>query len=69
MQFDVHYYYSGNVPAPLLMAGIFDSSCLLWQESCGQRGSCWIYDMDSLSNGITSLGREYLYSIFKSIKL
>ena len=33
---------------------IFDASCLVWQESCGERGACWIYDSESVSKGITS---------------
>ncbi|MPC48842.1 Solute carrier organic anion transporter family member 5A1 [Portunus trituberculatus] len=24
-----------------------DAACRLWEESCGGRGSCWLYDIDT----------------------
>lgn len=32
------------VPTPVLFGYLVDSSCVTWEESCGQRGSCWIYN-------------------------
>lgn len=26
-----------------------DSSCILWQDNCGERGSCWVYDNADLA--------------------
>ena len=46
----------GSVPGPLLFGLIFDVSCLLWQEECGRRGNCWVYDKQQLSYYIISLG-------------
>ena len=40
------YFSSGTVPIPLIFAAFFDNSCLVWQEACGQVGSCWIYDSE-----------------------
>ena len=40
---------SGGIPGPIIIGFVFDSSCLVWQERCGQTGACWIYDSDSMS--------------------
>ncbi|XP_076039263.1 solute carrier organic anion transporter family member 74D-like [Oratosquilla oratoria] len=29
---------------PLIFGSLADASCLVWEESCGQRGACWVYD-------------------------
>nr|XP_006811917.1 PREDICTED: solute carrier organic anion transporter family member 4C1-like [Saccoglossus kowalevskii] len=34
----------GAVPGPILIGAAIDSSCLVWQEVCGDTGTCWIYD-------------------------
>ena len=44
---------SGNVPGPLIFGLIFDNSCLVWQDKCGEEASCWIYDSDYLAQGLT----------------
>ena len=36
----------GDLPRPTLLGAAIDSACLLWQTQCGQRGHCWVYDMD-----------------------
>lgn len=33
------------LPYPLVYGSIIDSTCVVWEESCGQRGNCWVYDM------------------------
>lgn len=30
--------------SPIIFANIIDSTCLVWTESCGKRGSCQLYD-------------------------
>ncbi|XP_077990558.1 solute carrier organic anion transporter family member 4C1-like [Glandiceps talaboti] len=40
----ITYRIFGSVPGPIVVGAIIDSSCLLWQEVCDERGSCWIYD-------------------------
>lgn len=51
----------GTIPGPIFFGYLFDNDCLLWQESCSERGSCWIYDSVSLSHKMVIVG-----VIFKS---
>eukprot|EP00731_Ephydatia_muelleri_P010246 Em0005g832a len=44
----------GNIPSPLIYGALFDTSCLHWQEECGSRGNCWVYDNDLLSYRLIS---------------
>lgn len=37
------------MPGPVLLGSIIDSSCKIWQESCGVQGSCWVYDKSSMA--------------------
>ncbi|KHJ43689.1 sodium-independent organic anion transporter [Trichuris suis] len=37
-----------TLPSPILYGYVIDGTCLLWSESCGQKGSCSIYDTDEL---------------------
>ena len=39
----------GSIPGPIIVGALFDSSCLYWQEECGSRGNCWVYDNNDLS--------------------
>ncbi|XP_033727827.1 solute carrier organic anion transporter family member 4C1-like isoform X2 [Pecten maximus] len=39
----------GTVPGPIMFGSVIDSSCLVWQEKCGENTSCWIYDNSQLS--------------------
>ncbi|GFY64173.1 solute carrier organic anion transporter family member 1A1 [Trichonephila inaurata madagascariensis] len=34
------------IPYPLIYGALTDASCLVWEESCGKTGNCWIYDAD-----------------------
>lgn len=34
------------IPAPILFGALIDSTCLIWDESCGSRGNCWHYDKE-----------------------
>ncbi|XP_045589805.1 solute carrier organic anion transporter family member 74D isoform X2 [Procambarus clarkii] len=38
--------FFGFIPAPIIMGAIIDSSCLVWDKSCGVYGNCWLYDSD-----------------------
>ena len=46
----------GYIPSPIIVGALFDSSCLYWQEDCGDRGNCWVYDNDDLSFSLFSVG-------------
>lgn len=32
------------IPGPIIYGWIIDSTCLVWTEECGQRGTCQLYD-------------------------
>ncbi|XP_067667640.1 solute carrier organic anion transporter family member 2A1-like [Haliotis asinina] len=36
------------LPAPIVYGYIIDSACLIWESSCGVRGACGQYDLESL---------------------
>lgn len=36
----------GFLPNPIIYGALIDSSCLVWESSCGHTGSCWVYDVD-----------------------
>ena len=45
----------GAVPGPLIFGPLFDHACLSWQDECGRRGNCWIYDTQQLSISLVAL--------------
>ncbi|KAK3870976.1 hypothetical protein Pcinc_023849 [Petrolisthes cinctipes] len=36
-----------SIPAPIIFGWAIDYTCRLWEETCGTRGFCWLYDIDS----------------------
>ena len=36
----------GFLPGAILFGSLFDFSCLVWGEKCGERGKCQMYDVD-----------------------
>lgn len=38
-----HNFFPGTTPGPIFLGTIIDSACGLWQDTCGAKGSCWIY--------------------------
>ena len=46
----------GSIPGPLLFGAIFDTACIKWQDVCGRRGNCWIYNNVELSRGAFYIG-------------
>ncbi|XP_074603030.1 solute carrier organic anion transporter family member 74D-like [Brevipalpus obovatus] len=34
----------GNVPCPIIYGYVVDWSCIFWEETCGKRGACRMYD-------------------------
>ena len=36
-----------------------DASCTIWQDDCGERGSCWVYDHSELALRVCLLGVAY----------
>lgn len=56
----------GFLPGPLMFGAIFDSTCLLWGQSCGRRGNCLFNEMEMLTDrlGYTAFGFTGLAFIF-----
>ena len=44
----------GSLPAPVIFGSFIDRSCILWRESCGQKGDCLAYKAGSVVNVIIS---------------
>ena len=42
--------FSAFFPAPILMGMVINSACIYWQYTCGNRGSCWLYDIVAYRN-------------------
>lgn len=38
----------GTFPGPIIVGALFDASCIYWQETCGDRGNCWVYKNEDL---------------------
>ena len=49
----------GTIPSPIIGGKLIDKTCIAWQESCGKRGNCRLYDRDMLSK--TILGVYLVY--------
>lgn len=45
----------GTIPAPILFGVLMDASCVLWQNTCGHRGSCRVYDNASMSRYVLAV--------------
>uniref|UniRef100_A0A8C3VQN7 Solute carrier organic anion transporter family member n=1 Tax=Catagonus wagneri TaxID=51154 RepID=A0A8C3VQN7_9CETA len=39
----------GGIPGPIAFGWLIDKSCLLWQDQCGQQGSCFMYQNSAMS--------------------
>ncbi|KAG4071905.1 hypothetical protein HA402_006066 [Bradysia odoriphaga] len=47
MQFVIFRLF-GYIPAPIIFGTLIDSTCLLWQSTCGEKGGrCLIYDIET----------------------
>lgn len=45
------------IPYPLIYGALTDASCIVWEDRCGDRGSCWLYDLQKLrylTHGVTT---------------
>ncbi|KAF7648717.1 hypothetical protein LDENG_00152860 [Lucifuga dentata] len=39
----------GGIPGPIAFGSMIDISCLLWQDKCGDQGSCYLYQNSAMS--------------------
>lgn len=37
-------FFIGNVPCPVIYGAVVDSTCLFWEDNCGEPGACRLYD-------------------------
>lgn len=42
------------IPGPIIYGALIDSTCLVWDDACGMKGNCWVYDPDKFRNYINS---------------
>ncbi|MEQ2258093.1 Solute carrier organic anion transporter member 4A1 [Xenotaenia resolanae] len=46
----------GSVPGPIAFGSVIDISCILWQDQCGDQGSCYIYHNSAMSQYTLAAG-------------
>lgn len=44
------------IPGPIIFGVIIDSSCMIWDNTCGTKGNCRLYDKESFRFSINGLG-------------
>ncbi|NWW29802.1 SO4A1 protein, partial [Panurus biarmicus] len=49
----------GGIPGPIAFGSMIDKSCLLWQDQCGEQGSCYIYQNSAMSRYTLVAGLVY----------
>ncbi|XP_072042241.1 solute carrier organic anion transporter family member 2A1-like [Amphiura filiformis] len=42
------YILLGTFPTPIYFGAIVNTTCVLWQYTCGERAACWLYDIVKL---------------------
>ena len=47
--------FAGFVPGPMVYGSLIDTTCLLWRQTCGERGDCLLYDKDRFGNNIFAI--------------
>ena len=64
----------GLIPGPLTLGHLVDQGCRLWQDICGQKGRCFVYDVDLVSKNVSIFGavisskKDKIYSYFQLSK-
>ena len=56
--------FPGTIPGPIIVGAVIDLSCILWEDNCGEKGSCWVYDNTWLSYYLT-----ILVTVLEAVKL
>ncbi|KAM4609729.1 solute carrier organic anion transporter family member 4A1 [Polymixia lowei] len=55
----------GGIPGPIAFGSVIDISCLLWQDKCGEQGSCYLYQNSAMSQYILIAG--IIYKVFGTV--
>lgn len=50
---------TGGIPGPIAFGSMIDQSCLLWQDQCGEQGSCYVYQNSAMSRYTLIAGLVY----------
>lgn len=50
---------TGSIPGPIVFGSVIDVSCLLWQDQCGEQGSCYVYQNSAMSQYMLMVGIIY----------
>lgn len=53
---------TGGIPGPIAFGWVIDKACLLWQDQCGQQGSCFVYQNSAMSRYMLIAGLVYKVS-------
>ncbi|XP_057684482.1 solute carrier organic anion transporter family member 4A1-like isoform X1 [Corythoichthys intestinalis] len=51
----------GGIPGPIAFGSMIDISCLLWQDQCGEQGSCYLYQNSAMSQYTLLAGVIYKF--------
>ena len=43
------------IPYPVIYGTVTDSACLVWEQTCGQKGNCWLYSSDKFRHSLHGL--------------
>ncbi|XP_050774627.1 solute carrier organic anion transporter family member 4A1 isoform X1 [Gopherus flavomarginatus] len=49
----------GGIPGPIAFGSVIDLSCLVWQDQCGEQGSCYVYQNSAMSRYTLIAGIVY----------
>ncbi|XP_029661643.1 solute carrier organic anion transporter family member 74D isoform X1 [Formica exsecta] len=57
------------IPGPIIYGAIIDSTCLIWEESCGTRGNCWFHHRENFRYlvNISSAGFSMIGVLFDAV--
>ena len=57
------------IPGPIIYGAIIDSTCLIWEESCGTKGNCWFHHGKNFRYlvNVTSAGFSIIGVIFDAV--
>ena len=42
----------GSIPGPIALGAMLDMACVVWQNTCGEEGSCWVYDDNKIYKAV-----------------
>lgn len=57
-------FSTGGIPGPIAFGSVIDISCLLWQDQCGQQGSCYLYQNSAMSQYTLVAGIIYKVMLY-----